>query len=224
MPGTAATIVVDVWSDIACPWCYIGKRNLESAIAAFRERHAGVEVAVTYHSFELSPDTPVDFDGSEADFLVGRLGLGRDEVDAMHERVAGIAAGAGLEYHFDRVRHTNTRRAHELLHHAAAAGRQAEAKERLMRAYFTEGRHLGREDVLADVAAEAGLDREAALRSLRAGEHAPAVEADVQLAHRFGISGVPYFVLDRRYGVSGAQAPEVLAEALERALQAQAAG
>jgi predicted DsbA family dithiol-disulfide isomerase len=215
VPGAAATIVVDVWSDIACPWCYIGERNLESAIAAFCERHAGIEVAGTYHSFELSPDTPVDFEGSEADFLAGRLGLGRDEVDAMHERVAGIAAGAGLEYHFDRVRHTNTRRVHELLHHAAAAGRQAEAKERLMRAYFTEGRHLGRDDVLADVAA---------LRPLLAGEHAAAVEADVQLAHRFGISGVPYFVLDRRYGVSGAQAPEVLAEALEHALQAQAAG
>jgi predicted DsbA family dithiol-disulfide isomerase len=215
-------ITVDVWSDIACPWCYIGKRNLETAIGAFRERHPDVEVAVIYHSFELSPDTPVDFEGTEAEFLMARMGLGRGEVDAMHERVTRIAAATGLDYRFDDVRHTNTRKAHELLHHAAAAGRQAEAKERLMRAYFTEGRHLGREEVLADVAAEAGIDRTGAVRALRSAEYAPAVEADVQLAHRFGIGGVPYFVLDRRFGVSGAQAPDVLAEALERALAARA--
>jgi len=215
-------ITVDVWSDIACPWCYIGKRNLEAGIRAFQAQHPGEEVAVTYHSFELSPDTPVDFEGSEQDFLVQRKGMRPEQVAQMLERVTGVAAAAGLDYRFDDVRHTNTRKAHELLHHAAAADAQAEAAERLMHAYFTEGRHLGRPEVLADIAAEAGLDRDDALRSLTAGEHAPAVEADVQQAMRLGIDGVPYAVLDRRFGLSGAQPPEVFAEALERTLAARA--
>jgi predicted DsbA family dithiol-disulfide isomerase len=214
-------IAVDVWSDIACPWCYIGKRNLEAGIAAFRERHPGEDVAVTYHSFELSPDTPVDFDGSELDFLVRHKGVSEEQATAMLDRVTGIAAAAGLEYRFGDLKHTNSRKAHELLHQAAAAGRQAEVKEALLRAYFTEGRHLGREEVLADVAAEAGLNRVEALRALRSGEHAAAVDADVRQAYALGINAVPFSVLDRRFGLSGAQPPEIFVEALERTLEAR---
>ena len=214
-------IAVDVWSDIACPWCYIGKRNLEAGIAAFRERHPGEDVAVTYHSFELSPDTPVDFDGSELDFLVRHKGVSEEQATAMLERVTGIAAAAGLEYRFGDLKHTNSRKAHELLHHAAAAGRQADVKEALLRAYFTEGRHLGREEVLAAVAEETGLDREEALRALRSGEQAAAVDADVRQAYALGINAVPFYVLDRRFGLSGAQPPEVFVEALERTLEAR---
>ena len=214
-------IAVDVWSDIACPWCYIGKRNLEAGIAAFRERHPGEDVAVTYHSFELSPDTPVDFDGSELDFLVRHKGASEEQATAMLDRVTGIAAAAGLEYRFGDLKHTNSRKAHELLHHAAAAGRQADVKEALLRAYFTEGRHLGREEVLAAVAEEAGLDREEALRALRSGEQAAAVDADVRQAYALGINAVPFYVLDRRFGLSGAQPPEIFVEALERTLEAR---
>ena len=214
-------IAVDVWSDIACPWCYIGKRNLEAGIAAFRERHPGEDVAVTYHSFELSPDTPVDFDGSELDFLARHKGASEEQATAMLDRVTGIAAAAGLEYRFGDLKHTNSRKAHELLHHAAAAGRQADVKEALLRAYFTEGRHLGREEVLAAVAEETGLDREEALRALRSGEQAAAVDADVRQAYALGINAVPFYVLDRRFGLSGAQPPEIFVEALERTLAAR---
>jgi len=214
-------IAVDVWSDIACPWCYIGKRNLEAGIAAFRERHPGEDVEVTYHSFELSPDTPVDFDGSELDFLVRHKGASEEQAAAMLERVTGIAAAAGLEYRFGDLKHTNSRKAHELLHHAAVAGRQADVKEALLRAYFTEGRHLGREDVLADIAAETGLNRVEALRALRSGTHAAAVDADVRQAYALGINAVPFYVLDRRFGLSGAQPPEIFLEALERTLEAR---
>ncbi|MET0685780.1 MAG: DsbA family oxidoreductase [Solirubrobacteraceae bacterium] len=214
-------IAVDVWSDIACPWCYIGKRNLEAGIAAFRERHPGEDVEVTYHSFELSPDTPVDFDGSELDFLVRHKGASEEQATAMLERVTGIAAAAGLEYRFGDLKHTNSRKAHELLHHAAVAGRQADVKEALLRAYFTEGRHLGREDVLADIAAETGLNRVEALRALRSGTHAAAVDADVRQAYALGINAVPFYVLDRRFGLSGAQPPEIFLEALERTLEAR---
>ena len=214
-------IAVDVWSDIACPWCYIGKRNLEAGIAAFRERHPGEDVAVTYHSFELSPDTPVDFDGGELDFLVRHKGVSEEQATAMLERVTGIAAAAGLEYRFGDLKHTNSRKAHELLHHAAVAGRQADVKEALLRAYFTEGRHLGRVEVLADIAAETGLNRVEALRALRSGAYAAAVDADVRQAYALGINAVPCSVLDRRFGLSGAQPPEIFAEALERTLEAR---
>jgi predicted DsbA family dithiol-disulfide isomerase len=131
-------IRVDTWSDIACPWCYIGKRKFEAGVAEF-----GDEVEVVYHSFELSPDTPVDFEGDETDFLAGHKGIPREQVAGMLERVTGIAAGVGLHYDYAALKHTNTVKAHQLVHYAKARGRQLEMKERLFRAYFVEGRHVG---------------------------------------------------------------------------------
>lgn len=207
-------IKIDVWSDIACPWCYIGKRNLETGVAAFAEQPGGPAVEIEFHSFELAPDTPVDFAGSESDFLMAHKGLSREQVRQMHEHVAGIARTVGLHYDFDAVQHTNTVKAHQLLHYATAHGLQAEAAERLMRAYFVEGRHIGRDHDLADLAAEIGLDRDDVLRSLRADEHLAAVRADQRQAVAYGIRGVPFFVIDRRYGVSGAQPAEAFTRAL----------
>jgi predicted DsbA family dithiol-disulfide isomerase len=209
-------IEVDVWSDIACPWCYIGKRNLEAGIAAFREEHPGAEVQVVYRSFELAPDTPVDFDGSEIDFLVGHKGLSEPQVRKMIARVTDAAAAVGLRYDFDALQHTRTVKAHQLLHYAKAHGVQLEAKERLMPAYFVEGRHVGRDEDLADLAAEIGLDRAGALRSLRADEHLADVRADQAQAVEYGISGVPFFVIDGRYGLSGAQPAQTFAEVLRQ--------
>jgi predicted DsbA family dithiol-disulfide isomerase len=205
------TLRVDIWSDLACPWCYIGKRKFEAGAAA-----AGLDIAVEYHSFELAPDTPVDFDGSETDFLVSYKGMPADQVQQMLDRVSAIAASVGLDYHFERVRHTNTRLAHEALHHAKTHGRQRELKERLLSAYFTEGRHIGREDELAALAAEVGLDAEATLAALRSGQYRAAVDADVEQARRYGISGVPFFVIDAKYGIAGAQDATVFTEALRR--------
>src|SRR3990170_553805 len=143
-------IRVDVWSDVACPWCYIGKRDLEAGIAIFSGTEGRPPVEVEYHSFELAPDTPLDFDGSELDYLMGVKAIGRDAAERMLSRVAAVAADAGLEYHFESVKYTRTVKAHQLVHHAKANGLQAEAKERLLRAYFVEGRHIGRDAELAD--------------------------------------------------------------------------
>ncbi|MEO6473271.1 MAG: DsbA family oxidoreductase, partial [Aeromicrobium sp.] len=203
------------WSDIACPWCFIGKRKFEAAVEQFNE--SGKSVDVEFHSFELSPDTPVDFDGNEVDFLVGHKNIPTAQASQMLEQVRGIAAGVGLSYDFDALRHTNTVKAHQLLHFAKAQGKQAEMKERLLAAYFEEGRHVGRVQDLADLAAEVGLDRAKVVASLDAAEHLPAVIADKEQAIAYGITGVPFFVIDGKYGVSGAQDPTAFVKALETA-------
>lgn len=204
-------IKIDIWSDIACPWCFIGKRKFEQGAA-----EAGVPVEIEFHSFELSPDTPVDYDGTSADFLAERKGMPRERVDEMLARVTGIAETVGLHYDYDAVQHTNTVKAHQLLHYAKLRGRQLEMKERLLSAYFEEGRHVGRVDELADLAAELGFDRDDVVRSLESDEHLADVHEDQAVARDFGIQGVPFFVIDRKYGVSGAQEASAFAEMLRQ--------
>jgi predicted DsbA family dithiol-disulfide isomerase len=204
-------IKVDIWSDVQCPWCYIGKRKFEAGAAEF-----GGEVEVEYHSFELAPDTPVDFDGTPADYLAQRKGLSPEQVEQMLARVTGIAASVGLDYDYDSVHQTNTVKAHELLHYAKSKGRQVEMKERLLKAYFVNGEHVGRIEDLADIAAELGFDRADVVRALESNEFLPAVKADVAQAADYGIQGVPFFVIDGRYGVSGAQEASTFAAALRQ--------
>ncbi|MPV50777.1 MULTISPECIES: DsbA family protein [unclassified Pseudactinotalea] len=212
-------ITVDIWSDIACPWCYIGKRRFEKALATFGSAPDAPTVNVTYHSFELSPDTPVDFEGSEVDFLAAHKGLPAAQVEEMLAQMTELAATEGLVYDFASLRHTNTLLAHELLHFAKEHDLQAECTERLLRAYFTEGRHLGEAAELADLAAEIGLDRAEALAALTDHRHRAAVQADIAQARAFRISGVPFYVIDGRYGVSGAQRPDVFVSALRQAAE-----
>jgi len=204
-------IKVDIWSDVQCPWCYIGKRKFEAGVAEFDG-----EVEVEYHSFELSPDTPLDFDGNTVDYLSQRKGMPVDEVKKMLTHVTGIAADVGLDYHFDDVHQTNTIRAHELLHFAKSKGRQIDMKERLLKAYFVDGRHVGRVDELADLASDIGLDRDEAQRALEAGTYTADVKADVAQAQAYGIQGVPFFVIDGKYGVSGAQDSSAFTNMLEQ--------
>jgi predicted DsbA family dithiol-disulfide isomerase len=216
---TIAPIKVDVWSDIACPWCFIGKRKFEVAAAGYEG-----EVEVEYHSFELSPDTPVDFEGNEVEFLASHKGIAPDQAKAMLDNVSQIASSVGLAYDFDAMHHTNTVKAHQLIHYAKARGVQLDVTERLLSAYFEKGLHLGRLDVLADVAAEAGLDRDDVLRSLEADEYLAAVRADQSQAIDYGINGVPFFVFDNKYGVSGAQDPAVFRNVLDTVAAEIAAG
>jgi predicted DsbA family dithiol-disulfide isomerase len=204
-------IKVDIWSDVQCPWCYIGKRKFEAGVAEFDG-----DVEVEYHSFELAPDTPVDFDGNTVDYLSQRKGMPVHEVEKMLVHVTGIAADVGLDYHFDDVHQTNTIKAHELLHFAKSKGRQIDMKERLLKAYFVDGRHVGRVDELADLAADIGLDRDEAKRALDAGIYIPDVKADVAQAQAYGIQGVPFFVIDGKYGVSGAQDATAFTNMLEQ--------
>ena len=195
-----------------CPWCYIGKRKFEAGSAAF-----GGEVDVEYHSFELAPDTPVDFDGSPVDYLSQRKGIPVEQVAQMLANVTGIAASVGLDYDYEHVHQTNTIKAHELLHYAKARGRQLDMKERLLKAYFVDGRHVGRVEDLADLAAEIGLDRDEVVRVLTHETYLADVKADVAQAVAYGIQGVPFFVIDGTYGVSGAQDATTFANVLEQA-------
>lgn len=204
-------IKVDIWSDVQCPWCYIGKRKFEAGAAQF-----GGDVEVEYHSFELAPDTPVDFDGTPADYLAQRKGLPLDQVAQMLDRVTGIAASVDLDYDYDAMHQTNTVKAHELIHYAKSRGRQLDMKERLLEAYFINGEHVGRIADLADIAADIGFDRDDVVRALESNEFLPAVKADVAQAQEYGIQGVPFFVIDGKYGISGAQEASTFAAALQQ--------
>lgn len=203
---------VDIWSDVQCPWCYIGKRKFEKGVELF-----GKPVEVEYHSFELSPDTPIDFEGSPVDYLCERKGLSPEQVNEMLARVTDIAAQVGLDYHYEDVKQTNTVIAHELLHYAKAHGKQQEMKERLLKAYFIEGKHVGKIEQLAQLASEVGLDETDVTQALESHRYVTDVKEDVAQAQAYGINGVPFYVINGTYGISGAQAPETFAAALEEA-------
>ena len=211
-------IKVDIWSDVQCPWCYIGKRRFEAGAAQF-----GGEVEVEYHSYELAPDTPVDFDGTPIDYLSQRKGMPVAKVEEMLARVTSIAASVGLDYHYENVHQTNTVKAHELIHYAKARGRQLDMKERLLKAYFVDGRRVGRIEDLADLAAEIGFERDDVVRALQSNEYLADVKADVARANEYGIQGVPFFVIDGKYGVSGAQEAETFANVLSQVRDERAA-
>ena len=213
------SIKVDVWSDVACPWCYIGKRKLENAISAFSAEGSQTPIQVEYHSFLLNPDMPVDYEGSQTDYLTEHKGMPRDQVISMTERLVGIAASVGLKYDMEHMHMTNTVLAHQLLQYAKTQGKQVEMKERIMSAHFVEALHVGRADVLAQLAAEVGLDRTEVMRVLESGEYLPAFEADIEQARAYGISGVPFFVIDGKYGISGAQNPETFVGAFNQILE-----
>ncbi|MFM9877308.1 MAG: DsbA family protein [Rhodoglobus sp.] len=204
-------IKVDIWSDVQCPWCYIGKRKFEAGAAQF-----GGDVEVEYHSFELAPDTPVDFDGTPVEYLAQRKGLGTAQVEQMIARVVGIAETVGLDYDYDHIHQTNTVISHELLHFAKSKGRQLEMKERLLKAYFVNGEHVGRIPDLVDIAAELGFDRAEVTEALESHRFLAGVKADVALAREYGINGVPFFVIDGKYGVSGAQDATTFANVLSQ--------
>ena len=206
-----SALAVDIWSDIACPWCFLGKRRFERALERFDR-----PVEVEYHAFELAPDTPVDFEGSEIDFLVRYKGMPPDQVEQMLARMTGLGAGEGLRYDFTALRHTRTLLAHQAIQHARTKGRQAELVERLFHAYFEEGRHVGHADELAALAEDVGLDGAELRDALADGTHEKAVAEDIALAHELGINGVPFYVLDGRYAVSGAQSSDVFRMALAR--------
>ncbi|NED94034.1 DsbA family oxidoreductase [Phytoactinopolyspora alkaliphila] len=203
-----------MWSDVACPWCYVGKRRFERALATFDG-----QVVVEFHSFELAPDTPVDFAGSEVDFLMGHKGMPRERVEQMLAQMTGLAAEEGLAFDYEALQHTKTLKAHELLHYAKTVGKQSELKERLLKAYFEQGVHVGRIDNLVALAQEVGLDQAGAQDALESGKFAGAVAADIAQARALGINGVPFFVFDGRVGVSGAQSADVFTDALERVAQ-----
>jgi predicted DsbA family dithiol-disulfide isomerase len=213
-PVTGQRMRVEIWSDVVCPWCYIGKRRFETALGRFAHRE---QVKVVWRSFQLDPSAPARSEGSLDELLAKKYGRSLAEAAAMNRRVTDQAAAEGLSYRLDLARPGNTFDAHRLIHVAAAHGLQDAAEERLMRAYFTEGVSIGDRERLVEISAEIGLDADEARAVLAGGQYAAEVEADLRRAAAFGITGVPFFVVDERYGISGAQPPELLLGALEQA-------
>lgn len=205
---------VQIWSDIVCPWCAIGRSRFAAALADFAHRN---QVEVVWRSFELDPAAPRILDQDLTDHLAAKYGMDRAGAAQMQARMTQVAADEGLDFHFERARSGNTFDAHRLLHLAAARGRQDAAKERLLTAYLSEGQPIGDPETLVRLVAEVGVDADEARAVLAGDAYADAVRADEREARALGITGVPFFVVDRRYGVSGAQPSEVLLEVLERA-------
>jgi predicted DsbA family dithiol-disulfide isomerase len=205
---------VEVWSDVVCPWCYIGKRRLEAALERFPHRD---DVDVVWRSFQLDPSIPEGDTQETLPALAAKYGASVEQMRANMTRVEQVAAEDGLEYHLAHGVSGNTSLAHELLHHAAEHGRQGELKERLLHAYFTEGRPVFDIDSLVSPATEVGLDAEEARAALTERRHRAAVAEDAATAQLLGATGVPFFVVDRRYGAAGAQPADLLLQILERA-------
>jgi predicted DsbA family dithiol-disulfide isomerase len=205
-------VKVEVWSDVVCPWCYVGKRRLEAAVERF-----GGEVEVEFKSFELDPSAPRVQEGTATEHLQAKYGWSDEQVKAMQARIKGIGEGEGLDLKVEDTRRGNSFDAHRLLHLAKERGVQPELKERLMHAYFTESEPIGEREVLQRVAVDAGLDADEVAEVLASERYVDAVLADEQLAGQIGINGVPFFVIDGRYAVSGAQPAELLLQALETA-------
>jgi predicted DsbA family dithiol-disulfide isomerase len=205
---------IEVWSDVVCPWCYIGKRRLEAALERFPHRD---EVEVVWRSFQLDPSTPEGETHALLPVLAAKYGRSLEETRAMVRHVEETAAGEGLRYRLADGVGGNTLLAHELLHLAAERGLQGEVKERLLHAYFEEARPVFDVDALAALAVETGLDEAEVRAALTDHRYRPAVREDVATARALGATGVPFFVVDRRYGAAGAQPAELLLQLLERA-------
>jgi predicted DsbA family dithiol-disulfide isomerase len=207
---------VEIWSDIACPWCYVGKRRFEAALAQFPHRDS---VEVLWRAFELDTAAPrvIATGVCYAERLAKKYGSSVAEAEGMIRRMTDVAKADGLDFHFEKIRPGNTFDAHRVLHLAAERGVQDAVKERLLRAYMTEGEAIGEPEALARLGGEAGLDP-AEVRSVLASDaYAREVRDDEAEARANGISGVPFFAFAGQYGVSGAQSAEFLLRVLEQA-------
>jgi predicted DsbA family dithiol-disulfide isomerase len=205
-------MLVEIWSDIACPWCYIGKRRFGAALAQFEHRD---EVTVAWRSFELDPGAPDAREGRYVDHLARKYGRSEEEAQAMLDGMTATAAAEGVTIDFARVRAGRTLDAHRLIALAAAHGGAAQAAERLFAAYFAEGVSLSDHDALAQIGAELGLPADETAELLATERYLEEVRDDEALAASAGIHAVPCFVIDRRIGASGARAPADLLAFLE---------
>jgi predicted DsbA family dithiol-disulfide isomerase len=207
-------MLVEVWSDITCPWCYIGKRRLESALEQFDGRD---DVEIVWKSFQLDPGAPLGQTETVYERLSKKMGRSMEQIREMNRQVTEIAAADGLTYDFDRYQVINTFDAHRVLHLAKSLGLGGATKERFLKAQFSEGARLEDHDVLVRLAAEAGLTETDVRRVLAGDEFADDVRNDVRELQALGGNGVPFFVVDRRYGISGAQPVEVFLNTLKAA-------
>jgi predicted DsbA family dithiol-disulfide isomerase len=209
---------VEIWSDIACPWCYVGKRRFEAALAGFEHRD---EVKLTWRSFELDPGAPGEVKGERAANLAAKYGVSVERAREMEQSMTDTAAADGLTFRFDQARSGNTFDAHRLVHLADVHGKQDAMKERLFAAYLGEGELISDHDTLRRLAAEVGLPEDEVIDALAGDRFAADVRADESTGSALGITGVPFFVIDRAMGASGAQPAEVLLDFLQQGWDAR---
>ncbi|MFR1709435.1 MAG: DsbA family oxidoreductase [Clostridium sp.] len=203
---------IEIWSDFVCSFCYIGKRKLEIALNKFEYRD---EVEIDFKSFELDPTSKKKVDGNMHEIIAKKYGITVEQAKASNEQIILQAKEGGLNYNFDDIIPTNTFDAHRLTHYAKAEGKKTEMSERLFKAYFTEALNISDYKVLSDLASEVGLKGDEALKFLESDKYKAEVREDEETASRYGISGVPYFVLNNKFAVPGAQPPEVFLETLQ---------
>lgn len=204
---------VEIWSDYQCPFCYIGKRRFEKAVNQFAQ---GNEIEVEFKSFELQPDAERDIKMSQDEMLMKKYNMSAEQVKTSNDNLTAQAKAEGLDYHLDKTILTNTLDAHRLMQFAEAKGKGKEMNERLFFAQFTESKHLGDQETLATLAEEVGLDKQETADMLASKLYTAEVRTDEQEASLLGVSGVPFFVIDRKYGISGAQPTEVFLQTLQK--------
>lgn len=204
---------IEIWSDYVCPFCYIGKRQLEKAL---QDTGFSEQTEVIFKSYQLDPNTPAISDESMYEALAKKFGSSIEAAKAQTVGVAGRAKEVGLDYDFDHMKPANTFKSHRLAKYAEAEGKAAEITERLLRAHFVEAKQIGSTEVLVELAVEVGLNRERVLDVLNSDKYASEVLADIQEASQLGVRGVPFFVLNRKYAISGAQPQELFEETIRK--------
>lgn len=204
---------IEIWSDVVCPWCYIGKRRLESALSRFPHRS---QVEIIWRSFELDPNAPHHFEGTANERLAKKYGMSPAQAAAAHDRITTLGAQEGLDYHFETAQYGNSFDAHRLIHLAAFHGLQGAMKERLLKAYFVDGLPISDRETLIQIASEMGIASEEARRVLESDAYAKDVRADEERAVKIGIHGVPFFLVNQKHGISGAQPSETFLELLQQ--------
>lgn len=207
---------IEIWSDVACPWCYIGKRRFETALSEFPHRDS---VEIQWRSYQLDPSIPEHYDGTELDYLSKRKGMDPAQVGQMFDHVALQGKGEGLNYRFEDVVVANSFTAHRLIHLAASHGKQDEAKELLLSGHFEHGKDIGSQEYLTGLGSDLGLPEAEVAELFSTDKYAEDVRNDIAEARMLGVTGVPFFVIDRKYGLSGAQPSEVFTQALTQAWQ-----
>ena len=204
---------IEIWSDVMCPFCYIGKRNFETALNQFKDKD---QVEVIWKSFQLDPSAPDVAEETQHEYLVKRKGMTDAQVKGMLDNVTQMAQNAGLEYHLDKSVMVNSFKAHRLIQLAKNKGLSDEAEERLFSAFFTEGLNIADTDILLQIGKEIGLDEEDIKTAMEDNKYVEMIQKDIAEAQTLGVQGVPFFVFNRKYGVSGAQPPNQFLQTLEK--------
>jgi predicted DsbA family dithiol-disulfide isomerase len=209
-------MLIKVWSDVVCPFCYIGKRRLEEALAKFPHSE---EVKVEYRSFELNPDAKIDYEEDNIELLAKKYGTSKEQIIAMNKQLTEQAKEVSLTYHLDKIKPTNTFDAHRLIHFSKQIGKENEMVERLFKAYFTDLKHVANMNTLIELAADVGLDQNEVKLLLNSDQFKSEVLEHEQHAQQIGVTGVPFYVINRKYSISGAQPSEVFLEVMEKVWQ-----